>query len=178
MARMGHPIRSPLYHGSCIDPTHQSHTLDLILKAPGARRTAAIQLLIKDNCWQELYFEFFCQNLNRNVQSPSVMIEQVAACRGPDKASRLETKVQMKSHISLPSCLGNGEPERAKMAATPPIFATPFNCFTWAINKSKSVGINARHQFSLAQNWKSDLVLKNLCLGWNLASRKNGLIST
>ena len=28
LASRGHPIRSPLYHGSCIDPTYQSHTLD------------------------------------------------------------------------------------------------------------------------------------------------------
>ena len=34
--------------GSCIDPTHLSHTLNLILKAPGARCLRTIQLLIKD----------------------------------------------------------------------------------------------------------------------------------
>ena len=61
-----------LYHGSCIDPTHQSHTLDLTSEAPILRFPLAIQLLIKDNCWQELHFEFSRQNLNRNVQSPSL----------------------------------------------------------------------------------------------------------
>ena len=37
-----------LYHGYSIDPTHQSHALDPALKASEARRTAPIQLLIKD----------------------------------------------------------------------------------------------------------------------------------
>ena len=36
------------YKASSIDLPHQSHTLDLALKASGARRTAAIQLFIKD----------------------------------------------------------------------------------------------------------------------------------
>ena len=72
LASRGHPIRSPLYHGSCIDPTHQSHTLDLTSEAPILRNPVPIQLLIKDNCWQKLHFEYSRQNLNRNVQSPSM----------------------------------------------------------------------------------------------------------
>ena len=72
LAFRGHPIRSATYQGSCIDPTHQSHTLDLTSEAPILRLFPAIQLLIKDNCWQELHFEFSRQNLNRNVQSPSM----------------------------------------------------------------------------------------------------------
>ena len=36
LASRGHPIRTPLYHGSCIDPTHQSHTLDPTPDTPGA----------------------------------------------------------------------------------------------------------------------------------------------
>ena len=48
LASKGHPIRRVAYHGSCIDLTHLSHTLNLILKAPGARRFVTIQLLIKD----------------------------------------------------------------------------------------------------------------------------------
>ena len=43
LASRGHPIRSPLYHGSCIDPTHQSYTLDLTSEAP-ILRLLAIQL--------------------------------------------------------------------------------------------------------------------------------------
>ena len=34
MSRMGHPIQSVTYQGSCIDPTHQSHTLDPTSKVP------------------------------------------------------------------------------------------------------------------------------------------------
>ena len=48
LASKGHPIRRVAYHGSCIDLTHLSHTLNLILKAPGARCLRTIQLLIKD----------------------------------------------------------------------------------------------------------------------------------
>ena len=38
----------PAYQGSCIGPLDQSHPLDLVLKAPRARRTPAIRLLIND----------------------------------------------------------------------------------------------------------------------------------
>ena len=34
LASRGHPTRAPAYQGSCIDPTHQSHTLDLTPDAP------------------------------------------------------------------------------------------------------------------------------------------------
>ena len=72
LASKGHPMRTLLYHGSCIDPTHQSHTLDLTSEAPILRNPVPIQLLIKDNCWQKLHFEYSRQNLNRNVHSPSM----------------------------------------------------------------------------------------------------------
>ena len=95
MASRGHPPRILAYRGSCIDPTHQSHTLDPTLKAAFQKLLAAIRLLIKDypagndfmqvwtnlcyrvcfwktSCWQELHFEFSRQNLNRNMQSPSM----------------------------------------------------------------------------------------------------------
>ena len=80
LASIGHPVRTPLYHGSCIDPTHQSHTLDLTPDLPFPITQLPIRLLIKDtagndflqvwtnlcyrecfcktNCWQELHFEF------------------------------------------------------------------------------------------------------------------------
>ena len=48
LASRGHPIQGLAYYGFCIVPTHLSHTLNLILKAPGARRFVTIQLLIKD----------------------------------------------------------------------------------------------------------------------------------
>ena len=48
LASKGHPMRTLLYHGSCIDPTHQSHTLDLTSEAPILRNPLPIQLLIKD----------------------------------------------------------------------------------------------------------------------------------
>ena len=44
----GHPPRILAYQGSCIDPTHQSHTLDPTLKAAFQKLSAAIRLLIKD----------------------------------------------------------------------------------------------------------------------------------
>ena len=78
LASRGHPIRTLLYHGSCIDLTHQSHTLDPTPGVPFPITHLPIQLLIKDtcreclcepNCWQELHFESSRQNLNRNVQS-------------------------------------------------------------------------------------------------------------
>ena len=58
LASRGHQKRGLAYHGSCIDPTHLSHTLNLILKAPGARRTLAIRLLIKDDVSN--YIRLFC----------------------------------------------------------------------------------------------------------------------
>ena len=48
MASRGHPPRILAYRGSCIDPTHQSHTLDPTLKAAFQKLLAAIRLLIKD----------------------------------------------------------------------------------------------------------------------------------
>ena len=48
LASRGHPIRTPAYHGSCIGPTHQAHTLDLTPDLPFPRSNVPIQLLIKD----------------------------------------------------------------------------------------------------------------------------------
>ena len=48
LASRGHPIRSGVYHGSSIDPTHQAHTLDPTPEVPFPRLLAAIRLLIKD----------------------------------------------------------------------------------------------------------------------------------
>ena len=56
LAFRGHPARTPAYQGSCIDPTHLSHTLNLILKAPGASCPIAIGLLKKDE--RQKYFFF------------------------------------------------------------------------------------------------------------------------
>ena len=61
LASKGHPMRTLLYHGSCIDPTHQSHTLDLTLEAPILRLFVAIQLLIKDIN--------FCSGIELNSES-------------------------------------------------------------------------------------------------------------
>ena len=84
-------------HGSCIDPTHLSHTLNLILKAPRARCLAAIRLLKKDyaagndfmqvltnlcyrecfcktNCWQELHFEFSRQKFEQECAKPFYVV--------------------------------------------------------------------------------------------------------
>ena len=80
LASRGQTKSAALYHGSCIDPTHQSHTLDLTSEAPILRLFPAIQLLIEDNRWQELHFEFSCQNLNRGSRS-----EQGGARRAPTK---------------------------------------------------------------------------------------------
>ena len=48
LASRGHPARTALYHGSCIDPTHLSHTLDPTPDDPFPITQLAIRLLIKD----------------------------------------------------------------------------------------------------------------------------------
>ena len=58
LASKGHPMRTLLYHGSCIDPTHQSHTLDLTSEAPILRNPVPIQLLIKDMTKSKVIIHF------------------------------------------------------------------------------------------------------------------------
>ena len=48
LASRGHPVRSLAYQGSCIDPSHQSHTLDPIPDLSFPITHISIQLLIKD----------------------------------------------------------------------------------------------------------------------------------
>ena len=48
LASRGHSVQTVLYHGSCIDPTHQSHTLDLTPDPPIPITQITIRLLIKD----------------------------------------------------------------------------------------------------------------------------------
>ena len=55
LASRGQTKSAVLCHGSCIDPTHQSHTLDLTSEAPILRLTVPIQLLIKDVALEVLY---------------------------------------------------------------------------------------------------------------------------
>ena len=56
----GHSIRSLLYHGSCIDPTHQFHTLDPTTQVPFSIPQVPIKLLIKD-------FHYIGINRTRNM---------------------------------------------------------------------------------------------------------------
>ena len=59
LASGGHPVGTLLYHGSCIDPTHQSHNLDLkcafVLgsrsERGGARRVPTQRAIINLSCW-------------------------------------------------------------------------------------------------------------------------------
>ena len=64
------------------------------------------------------------------------MFEQVGACRGKTKRADLKPKSKQQTILVFylngyaavrPSYLGNGEPERAKMAAKPPFFASLLN---------------------------------------------------
>ena len=48
LASRGQAKSALLWYGSCIDPTHQSHTFDLTSEAPILRLTVPIQLLDKD----------------------------------------------------------------------------------------------------------------------------------
>ena len=48
LASRGHPIRTGLYHRSCIDPMHPPHTLDPTPDPPLFISQLPIQLLIKD----------------------------------------------------------------------------------------------------------------------------------
>ena len=41
-------MRTLLYHGSCIDPTHQSHALDLTPDLPFPITQGTIRLLVND----------------------------------------------------------------------------------------------------------------------------------
>ena len=71
LASKGHPIRRVAYHGSCIDLTHLSHTLNLILKAPGARRFRTFRLLIKDS-WMD-----YCSSIFNLLKSVSLQEGQL-----------------------------------------------------------------------------------------------------
>ena len=48
LAFRGHPARSLAYQGSCIDLTHQSHTLDPTSEVPSLRVFVPIRLLVND----------------------------------------------------------------------------------------------------------------------------------
>ena len=60
LASKGHPVRTTLYHGSCIDPTHQFHTLDPTTQVPFPIPQVPIKLLIKD-------FHYIGINRTRNM---------------------------------------------------------------------------------------------------------------
>ena len=49
LAPRGHPRWGLVYQETPMNLTHQSHTLDPALKAPRARRAAAIRLLVNDS---------------------------------------------------------------------------------------------------------------------------------
>ena len=95
LAFRGHPIRSLTHQGTSIGPTYWPHMLDMAKMVWFFQNPRTIRLLKKDypagndfmqvwtnlcyrecfcktSCWQELHFEFSRQNLNRNVQSPSM----------------------------------------------------------------------------------------------------------
>ena len=95
LASRGHPIRSLTHQGTSIGPTYWPHMLDLAKMVWFFQNPPTIRLLKKDypagndflqiwtilcymecfcktSCWQELHFEFSRQNLNRNMQSPSM----------------------------------------------------------------------------------------------------------
>ena len=57
LAYRGHPARTPAYQGSCIYPTHLTHTLDPTPDLPFPITDVTIRLLIKDfECLKE-HFE-------------------------------------------------------------------------------------------------------------------------
>ena len=67
----------------------------------------------KTNCWQELHFEYYCQNLNRNVQSPSLwwwLITQPRSIwkKAPPGLQRPSHKDSLISRDSL--CQGLSDP--------------------------------------------------------------------
>ena len=85
LASRGYPIRSPLYHGSCIDPIHLSHTLDLTPDLPFPITQLSIPLLIKDassidatsskssmkhplkNCWESAFHSWYRRNSSHKI---------------------------------------------------------------------------------------------------------------
>ena len=126
-------------HGSCIDPTHLSHTLNLILKAPRARCLAAIRLLKKDyaagndfmqvwtnlcyrecfcktNCWQELHFEFSRQKFEQECAKPFYVV-----------MTHHTAKANLEKGSSWPpEAIPYGVPHTRGLVLTQPISPTPW----------------------------------------------------
>ena len=71
----------PAYQGSCIGPLDQSHPLDLVLKAPRARRIPAIRLLINDfslcTWWSHTDDSGVHQNLKKSWLKSSHHLEAI-----------------------------------------------------------------------------------------------------